>query len=119
MPVKIEFKKLEENGLYEVKYPELGIIEHAHVDDPEANDFLPEFLLDEGIETREDVVGLILHAIQQGVSTKLFISGYEVEAILMDQTAGQTADLDDIFKTNHPEYPYQRLKDIFDNTFQP
>jgi len=61
-------------------------------------------------------VGLALHSIQQNQAEELLINGYKVEAILMDQTCG-IVDPDDIFKTNF-EQPYQRLKNIINNTLQ-
>lgn len=64
-----------------------------------------------------DALGDILHGIQQGIKESLTIHGYKVEAILMDQTAGVVSQWD-IFKTNHPERPYQRMSDILEGKFK-
>lgn len=61
-------------------------------------------------------IGEALHAIQQGQVEFLTIHGYKVSAIRMDQTAG-AVDGNDIFKTDHPERPFQRLIDILANDF--
>jgi len=110
----VDIRRLNDE-ICEIKYP-WDIIEHAYVDIEDYEHYI-KTLEDEKIDTKEKIVGLILHAIQQGVSSKLFIHNYIVEAILMDQTSGAEADPDDIYRTNHPTYTYHRLKDIFDNKF--
>lgn len=64
----------------------------------------------------DDFIGLALHCIQQGQAAKVSANGYRIDAILMDQTCGSVS-LDDIFKVNHSQYPYQRLCDILSNNF--
>lgn len=62
-------------------------------------------------------IGMLLHSMQQGVVDKLFLHGYELLPILMDQTGGLVSD-GDIFKTNHSSRPYQRLVNIVNNNFE-
>lgn len=87
------------------------VVLHFNSDgDDEVNFQWPEFAI--------DFIGLALHGMQQGRVEKLVINGYEVNAILMSQTCGVIA-ASDIFKTNHPHFPYQRLSDILLNKFRP
>ena len=75
----------------------------------------------EGVEFPADpleFIGMALHSMQQGQSTNLIINGYEIRAILMDQTCGSVS-LSDIFKTNHKDFPYQRLSNILNERFEP
>ena len=65
-----------------------------------------------------ELVALILHANQQGVSKRLLIHDYDVSAILMDQTTGTISGYD-ILRTNNPKYPYQRLENILANKYEP
>ena len=70
------------------------------------------------INSLEELIGMILHNIQQGVSSKLLIHDYEVSAILMDQTSG-IVNMEDIFKINHHLFKYQRLRTIINKRFEP
>ena len=70
------------------------------------------------IGSLEELIGMILHNIQQGVSSKLLIHDYEVSAILMDQTGGKVI-MDDIFKVDHHLFKYQRLRNIINKRFEP
>jgi len=65
-----------------------------------------------------DFIGISLHQIQQGQAEELCINGYKVSAILMDQTGGSIMDPDDIVRTDHPDYPYQRLGNVIHNDFR-
>ena len=69
-------------------------------------------------KTGIELVALILHAVQQGVSRKLLIHGYEIRPLVMDQTGGYIRKYD-IVGTNHPSYPYQRLSNVMANTYEP
>lgn len=75
-------------------------------------------------ESVEEFIGLALHSIQQGVSDSLHINGHKIHAILMDQTSGSPADMEDIYKLelhypNNGRGDYQRLRNIIYNDFQP
>jgi hypothetical protein len=64
-----------------------------------------------------EFIGLTLHCMQQGQANDLRIHGRSVRAILMDQTCGYVNE-EDIFWTDHPERPYQRLKNILNNNYE-
>lgn len=77
-----------------------------------------------------EFIGFAMHAVQQGQAERLLINGCEVEALLMDQTCGEPANYDDIYKVKvsvidalragrMPHAPMQRLVDITSDSMKP
>lgn len=92
--------------VYHPKFPQLSV---GGIDLPDS-----ELLFSDDIYAD---IGMLLHAMQQGVVDKVFLHGYELRPLLLDQTAGSVTRWD-IFETNRSSKQYQRLVDIINNNFK-
>ena len=63
-----------------------------------------------------EFLGFGLHAKQQGQAVAIQAYGYNLSAILVDQTCGVITSLD-ILRTSHPKFKFQRVYNILSGNF--